>query len=38
MYKTIILPVTLFVYGCGTWSLSLREEERGEYLDLREKN
>jgi hypothetical protein len=25
-YKTIILPVVL--YGCGTWSLTLREEHR----------
>jgi hypothetical protein len=42
IYKTIILPVVL--YGCETWSLTLREEHRlgclrtgclGEYLDLR---
>jgi hypothetical protein len=26
IYKTIILPVVL--YGCGTWSLTLREENR----------
>jgi hypothetical protein len=26
IYKTIILPVVL--YGCETWSLSLREENR----------
>ena len=26
MYRTIILPVVL--YGCGTWSLTLREERR----------
>jgi hypothetical protein len=26
MYKTIILPVVL--YGCVTWSLTLREEHR----------
>jgi hypothetical protein len=26
IYKTIILPVVL--YGCGTWSLTLREEQR----------
>ena len=26
MYKTIILPVVL--YGCETWSLTLREESR----------
>jgi hypothetical protein len=41
IYKTIILPVVL--YGCETWSLTLREEHWGclrtefweEYLDLR---
>jgi hypothetical protein len=26
MYKTTILPTVL--YGCGTWSLTLREEHR----------
>ena len=26
IYTTIILPVVL--YGCGTWSLTLREEHR----------
>jgi hypothetical protein len=26
LYKTIIVPVVL--YGCGTWSLTLREEHR----------
>jgi hypothetical protein len=26
IYKTVILPVVL--YGCETWSLSLREEHR----------
>ena len=26
LYKTIILPVAL--YGCETWSLTLREERR----------
>jgi hypothetical protein len=26
MYETIILPVVL--YGCETWSLTLREEHR----------
>ena len=26
IYRTIILPVVLQVYGCGTWSLILREE------------
>jgi hypothetical protein len=25
-YRTVILPVVL--YGCGTWSLALREEHR----------
>ena len=41
-YKTIILPVVL--YGCETWSLTLREEHRlrifenkvGRYLGPRE--
>jgi len=40
IYRTIILPVV--VYGCETWSLTLREAEsvliigcRGEYLNLR---
>jgi len=41
-YKTIILPVIL--YGCETWSLTLREERRlrflkvgcfGDYVSLR---
>jgi hypothetical protein len=42
MYKTIILVRVL--YGCETWSLTLREEHRlrvlenrGEYLDQGEK-
>jgi len=26
IYRTLILPVVL--YGCGTWSLTLREERR----------
>ena len=26
MYKTVLLPVVL--YGCETWSLTLREESR----------
>jgi hypothetical protein len=26
IYRTIILPVVL--YGCGTWSLTLRKEHR----------
>jgi hypothetical protein len=30
IYKTIILPVVL--YGCETWSLSLREEYRPRVL------
>ena len=29
-YKTIILPVIL--YGCETWSLTLREEQRSRVL------
>jgi hypothetical protein len=36
MYKTLILPVVL--YGCETWSLTLREEHRlrvSEYKVLR---
>jgi hypothetical protein len=28
IYKTIILPLVL--YGCEMWSLTLREENRGE--------
>ena len=41
IYRTIIFPVVL--YGCVTWSLTLREERKlrvfenmvlGEYLDL----
>ena len=30
IYTTIILPVVL--YGCETWSLTLREESRLKYL------
>jgi hypothetical protein len=26
VYRTLVLPVVL--YGCGTWSLTLREEKR----------
>jgi hypothetical protein len=26
VYRTVVLPVGL--YGCGTWSLTLREEQR----------
>jgi hypothetical protein len=33
MYKTIILPVVL--YGCETWSLTLREEHRLRVLESR---
>jgi hypothetical protein len=32
MYKTIILPVGL--YGCGTWSLTLREKHRLRVLRI----
>jgi hypothetical protein len=33
IYKTIILPVIL--YGCETWSLTLREEHRLKLLENR---
>jgi hypothetical protein len=33
IHKTIILPVIL--YGCETWSLTLREEHRLRVLDNR---
>jgi hypothetical protein len=33
IYKTIILPVVL--YGCETWSLTLREEHRLKLLENR---
>ena len=33
IYRTIILPVVL--YGCGTWSLTLREECRLRVLENR---
>jgi hypothetical protein len=33
MYKTVILPVVL--YGCETWSLTLREEHRLRVLESR---
>jgi hypothetical protein len=33
MYKTIILPVV--VYGCETWSLTLREEHRPRVFENR---
>jgi len=28
IYRTIVLPVVLVLYGCETWSLTLREERR----------
>jgi hypothetical protein len=43
LYKTVILPI---VYGCETWSLTLREDHmrmfkkgvcQGEHLDLRKR-
>jgi hypothetical protein len=33
IYKTIILPVVL--YGCETWSLTLREEYRLRMFETR---
>ena len=33
IYRTIILPVVL--YGCETWSLTLREERRLRVLEIR---
>jgi hypothetical protein len=33
IYKTIVLPVVL--YGCETWSLTLREEHRLRVSDNR---
>jgi hypothetical protein len=33
IYKTIILPVVL--YGCETWSVSLREEHRLKVIENR---
>jgi hypothetical protein len=33
IYRTIILPVLLF--GCETWSLTLREEVRLRVLEIR---
>jgi hypothetical protein len=33
IYKTIILPVVL--YGCETWSLTLREEHRLRVVEKR---
>jgi hypothetical protein len=34
IYKTIILPVVL--YGCETWSLTLREEHRLRVFENRD--
>jgi hypothetical protein len=34
IYRTIILPVVL--YGCETWSLTLREEYRLRVIENRE--
>ena len=31
IYKTVILPVIL--YGCETWTLTLREEKRLQVLE-----
>jgi hypothetical protein len=33
IYKTVILPVVL--YGCETWSLTLREEHRLRFFENR---
>ena len=33
IYRTIILPVVL--YGCGTWSHTLREEHRPRVFENR---
>jgi hypothetical protein len=33
IYRTIILPVVF--YGCGTWSLTLREERRLRVFESR---
>jgi hypothetical protein len=33
VYKTVILPVVL--YGCATWSLTLREENRLRVFEIR---
>ena len=30
IYRTIILPVFFFLYGCETWSLTWREERKAE--------
>jgi hypothetical protein len=33
LYKTIILPVVL--YGCETWSLTVREEHKSRMFENR---
>jgi hypothetical protein len=33
VYRTVVLPVVL--YGCGTWSLTLREEQRPRVFENR---
>jgi hypothetical protein len=33
IYRTVILPVVL--YGCETWSLTLREERRRRFFENR---
>jgi hypothetical protein len=33
IYESIILPV--FLYGCETWSLSLREEHKLKMFEIR---
>jgi hypothetical protein len=33
IYKTLILPVVL--YGCGTWSLTVREQHRLRVFEIR---
>jgi hypothetical protein len=33
MYRTTVLPIVL--YGCGTWSLTLREERRLKIFENR---
>jgi hypothetical protein len=35
IYKTIILPVVFVLYGCETWSLTLREEHRLRVFESR---
>ena len=35
IYRTIVLPVVLVLYGCETWSLTLREERRQRVFENR---